>query len=125
MLADRNADARGIWSGSEVMWVLDGRRDALFAYDLETGDLLGEYELAPANSDPRGLWSDGVSVWVSDHGAKRIFAYRLPGGPHGARGRGRRRAAARARARRGVRTVQGTDKGEQQQPARPLGLTAT
>ena len=60
------------------MWVLDGRGDALFGYDLETGDLLGEYELAAANSDPHGIWSDGVGVWVSDHGAKRLFAYRLP-----------------------------------------------
>ena len=63
------------------MWVLDGSRNALFAYDLTIGDLLGEYALASANSDPRGLWSDGTTVWVSDHGAKRLFAYRLPAGP--------------------------------------------
>ena len=60
------------------MWVLDGRADALFAYDFETGELLAEYELADANGDPRGIWSDRTTVWVSDHGAKRLFAYRLP-----------------------------------------------
>ena len=80
-LARRNADARGIWGDGETIWVLDGRRDSLFAYDLATGDLLGEYELAEANGAPHGLWSDGISVWVSDHGAKRLFAYRLPERP--------------------------------------------
>ena len=78
-LAERNRDARGIWSGDETMWVLDGRaRTALFAYDLASGELLAEYELASANDDLHGIWSDGTSVWVSDHGAKRLFAYRLP-----------------------------------------------
>ena len=60
------------------MWVLDGRTDALFAYDFESGELLAEYELDAANDDPRGIWSDGVTIWVSDHGAKRLIAYRLP-----------------------------------------------
>ena len=60
------------------MWVLDGRADALFAYDFESGEVLAEYALDSANSDPRGIWSDGVTIWVSDHGAKRLFAYRLP-----------------------------------------------
>ena len=77
-LAARNRAARGIWSGDETMWVLDGGKDALFAYDLASGELLAEYELVSANGDPHGLWSDGVTVWVSDHGAKRLFAYRLP-----------------------------------------------
>ena len=48
---------------------------------LETGELLGEYELASANRDPYGISSDGTSVWVSDHVAKRLFAYRLPAVP--------------------------------------------
>ena len=60
------------------MWVLDGRADALFAYDFESGELLAEYALDSANSDPHGLWSDGVTVWVSNHDPKRLFAYRLP-----------------------------------------------
>ena len=75
----RNSASRGIWSDGKTMWVLDGgRRDALFAYDLQSGELLAECALDSANGDPRGLWSDGVTIWVSDHGAKRLFAYRLP-----------------------------------------------
>ena len=77
-LAQRNRDARGIWSDDETMWVLDGRKDSLFAYDLASGESLAEYALDDANDDPRGLFFDGVTFWVSDHGAKRLFAYRLP-----------------------------------------------
>ena len=62
------------------MWVLDDRRNAVFAYDLETGAILAEYALNSSNSSPRGIWSDGVTVWVSDPGSspRRLFAYRLP-----------------------------------------------
>ena len=60
------------------MWVLDGGKNALFAYDLATGELIAEHALDSSNDDPRGLWSDGVTLWVSDHGAKRLFAYRIP-----------------------------------------------
>ena len=60
------------------MWVLDDRDDALFGYDLASGELLAEYALHDDNDDPHGLWSDGVSVWVSNHDPKRLFAYRLP-----------------------------------------------
>ena len=34
VLAARNRAARGIWSADETMWVLDGGKDSLFAYDL-------------------------------------------------------------------------------------------
>ena len=77
-LAERNRDPRGIWSDEVTMWVLDGGKDALFAYDLATGDFLAEYALASANNDPHGIWSDGVTVWVSNHDPKHLFAYRLP-----------------------------------------------
>ena len=80
-LARGNRDARGIWSDGETMWVLN-QNPSLFAYGLDTGEPLGEYELADANSSPHGIWSDGVTVWVSDHGAKRLFAYRLPDAAH-------------------------------------------
>ena len=76
-----NADPRGIWSDGVTMWVLDGGKNALFGYDLESGELIAEHALDSGNDDPRGLWSDGVTVWVSDHGAKRLFAYRLPARP--------------------------------------------
>ena len=83
-LAARNSAARGIWSDGEAMWVLDGGKDSLFAYDLASGDLLGEYELASANGDPHGIFFDGVTFWVSDHVEKRLFAYRLEAGENGA-----------------------------------------
>ena len=60
------------------MWVLDGGKDSLFAYDLGTGELLAEFVLDPANDDPHGIWSDRVTIWVSNHDPKRLFAYRLP-----------------------------------------------
>ena len=69
--------------------MLDAGKNTLFAYDLATGALLGEYALDPANGDPRGVWSDGVTVWVSDHGAKQLFAYRLPARPPDATSRAR------------------------------------
>ena len=76
-LTRRNRDARGIWSDGATIWVLN-RNPSLFVYDLETGALLGEYELAEANSSPHGMWSDEVTVWVSNHDPKRLYAYRLP-----------------------------------------------
>ena len=80
-----SATAMRAASGTDgsTMWVLDGGKDSLFAYDLEGGELLAEYALDSANDDPHGIWSDRVTVWVSDHGAKRLFAYRLPALPDG------------------------------------------
>ena len=78
VLAERNRDARAIWSDGTIMWVLDGGKNSLFAYDLATRELLGEYFLDSGNDDPRGLWSDGIVYCVSDDAAKRIFAYRMP-----------------------------------------------
>ena len=60
--------------------MLDSVKDALFAYELESGELLAEYPLDQLNRSPRGLWSDGVTLWVSDDGAKRLFAYRIEDG---------------------------------------------
>ena len=67
-------------SGFDVAWALGpGRgKGSLFACDLGSGDLLGEFALDDANGDPHGIWSDGFTIWVSDHGAKPLIAYRLP-----------------------------------------------
>ena len=62
-----------------MIYVIDNRRESIFAYNLETGELIAEYELDDFNADPRGIWSDGVTLWVSDDGANRIFAYRING----------------------------------------------
>ena len=76
-LAESNRDPRGIWSDGDTLYVLDSVKDALFIYDLETGELVGERALDKLNGSPRGLWSDGVTLWVSDDGSKRVFAYQL------------------------------------------------
>ena len=71
------------------MWVLDGRADALFAYDLASGELLAEYELDSANDDPRGIWSDGVDrVGLRPRGEAplRLPPARCPRGPRRRRG---------------------------------------
>ena len=67
-----------------TLYVLDSTKDAIFAYDLESGELAAEYALDSLNGNARGIWSDGVTLWVSDHGAKRLFAYRLPVPPDAA-----------------------------------------
>ena len=77
-LAEGNSDARGIWSDGKTMWVLDGRADALFAYDFESGALLAEYELDAANDDPRGIWSDGDVMYVADESDDRVYSYNMP-----------------------------------------------
>ena len=76
-LGERNRDPRGIWADGTTIWVLN-RNPSLFAYDLATRGLLGEYALDSRNGDPYGIWSDGVTVWISDHGEKDLIAYRLP-----------------------------------------------
>ena len=75
----------GTWSDGATLWVLengDGADDAIYAYDLATGERVEdrEFELAETNRAPRGFWSDGEAVWVSDSGRERLFAYRLADG---------------------------------------------
>ena len=84
-LAAGNTMATGIWSDGETLWVADnadGAGDAVYAYDLATGERLEarEFELAEANRAPRGVWSDRETVWVSDSGQERLFAYDLATG---------------------------------------------
>ena len=75
----------GLWSDGRVLWIAengDGADDAVYAYDLATGERLEqrEFELAETNRAPRGFWSDGETVWVSDSGQDRLFAYDLESG---------------------------------------------
>ena len=60
----------------------DGADDAIYAYDLETGERVEEreFELDERNRAPRGLWSDEETIWVSDSGQNRLFAYGLESG---------------------------------------------
>ena len=75
----------GLWSDGETLWIAengDGAADAVYAYDLETGERSEEreFELDERNRAPRGVWSDGVTIWVSDSGQERLFAYDLATG---------------------------------------------
>ena len=75
----------GQWSDGTTLWILengDGADDAVYAYDLETGERVEdrEFELAEANRAPRGVWSDGSTAWVSDSGQEKLFAHDLESG---------------------------------------------
>ena len=75
----------GAWSDGKTLWLAEngpGADDAVYAYDLETGERVedGEFALAEANRAPRGFWSDRTTVWVSDSGQNRLFAYDLESG---------------------------------------------
>ena len=87
-------------------------KDSLLAYDLASGELLDECELASGNGDPHGLFYDGVAFWVSGHGGKRLFAYRLEAGGDGTDALDRNRDEKFPR--------HGAEPAQQQQPARPL-----
>ena len=80
-----NDRATGVWSDGTTLWVADnadGAGDAVYAYDLATGERVEsrEFALADTNRAPRGIWSDGETAWVSDSGRERLFAYRLADG---------------------------------------------
>ena len=75
----------GAWSDGSVLWLAengDGADDAIYAYDLKTGERVEEREfaLAEANRAPRGVWSDRTVLWVSDSGRNRLFAHDLASG---------------------------------------------
>ena len=75
----------GLWSDGATLWILEngeGADDAIYAYDLESGERIEEREFAlhETNRAPRGSWSNGEVVWVSDSGRERVFAYSLATG---------------------------------------------
>ncbi len=78
-------DPTGMWSDGATLWLAhngDGADDAVYAYDLESGERVEdrEFELDAGNLAPRGIWSDGERAWVSDSGQERLFAYDLATG---------------------------------------------
>ena len=84
-LAGGHDAATGMWSDGETLWVLQdgsGAGDAVYAYDIATGERLAdrEFALAEANRAPRGLWSDGATAWVSDSDSDHVYAYHLASG---------------------------------------------
>ena len=75
----------GSWSDGATLWLLEngsGADDALYAYDLDTGERApdGEFALDERNRAPRGVWSDGETAWISDSGQDALFAHDLGSG---------------------------------------------
>ena len=75
----------GMWSDGATLWLAengDGADDAIYAYDLASGERVPEkeFELDEANRAPRGIWSDGERAWVSDSGRDKLYAYDLATG---------------------------------------------
>ena len=78
-------DPTGAWSDGATLWLLEngsGADDAIYAYDLESGERVEEleFELDEANLAPRGLWSNGTTIWISDSGKEKLFAHDLASG---------------------------------------------
>ena len=72
----------GVWSDGRTVYVLDNSEsgsDAVYAYDLETGELVeGEsFLLWVQNRFSHGLWSNGEVIWISDSGKDKVYAYTL------------------------------------------------
>ena len=75
----------GLWSDGTTLWLLengDGTDNAVYAYDLATGERVEdrEFELDNTNRAPRGVWSDRTLLWVSDSGRNSLFAHDLASG---------------------------------------------
>ncbi len=75
----------GAWSDDTTLWLAenaDGADDAVYAYDLATGERVEEleFELDDANLAPRGVWSDLRTIWISDSGKDKLFAHDLGSG---------------------------------------------
>ncbi len=78
-LGSGHALPTGMWSDGAALWLLhnaSGAGDAVYAYDIESGERREdrEFALAERNRAPRGIWSDGTTVWVSDSGQDKLFA---------------------------------------------------
>ena len=84
-LDSANGSPTGLWSDGETLWIAengDGADDAVYAYDLATGERVEdrEFVLDERNRAPRGVWSDRTTIWVSDSGQDRLFAHDLATG---------------------------------------------
>ena len=80
-----NDEPTGAWSNGTTLWVADnpnGAGDAVYAYDLASGERVEEleFELDETNRAPRGAWSDKETIWIPDSGQERLFAYDLATG---------------------------------------------
>ena len=84
-LAAGHDGATGMWSNGQTLWLAhngDGADDAVYAYDLASGERREEleFELDERNRAPRGVWSDRTVIWISDSGQDKLFAHDLASG---------------------------------------------
>ncbi len=84
-LADGHGSPTGLWSNGTTLWLAEngpGADDAVYAYDLESGERVEEFEfeLDGENLASRGVWSDRGTIWISDSGKDKLFAYDLASG---------------------------------------------
>ena len=85
-LDSSHGNPTGLWGDGETLLLLEngsGAADAVYAYDLESGERVEEREFAldERNRAPRGIWADAQGVaWVSDSGRNKLFAYDLASG---------------------------------------------
>ena len=84
-LESANDNATGMWSDGHTLFVADnpnGAGDAVYAYNLESGERVEELEFEPDNANlaPRGIWSDGATIWISDSGKDKLFAHEFGSG---------------------------------------------
>ena len=84
-LAGGHDTPSGLWSDGATLWLAEngaGADDAIYAYDLSTGERVEEreFELDEANRAPRGAWSDRTVIWISDSGQEKLFAHDLTSG---------------------------------------------
>ena len=85
MLDQDNDLPTDLWSDGQTIWVLNNAgsgADAIFAYDLATGErkATSEFTLDSRNRFSHGIWSDGDTVWIADSGQDQLFAYDLATG---------------------------------------------
>ena len=84
-LASDHGSPTGGWSDGITLWLLengDGADDAIYAYDLASGERVEgrELQLDERNRAPRGVWSNRTTLWVSDSGQNKLFAHDFASG---------------------------------------------
>ena len=64
-----NADARGIWTDGETIWIVDDNDSHVYA-TLQKGFRHHDEDISISDvSTAGGIWADGETLWVADSGA--------------------------------------------------------
>ena len=77
-LDESNYASRGVWSDGTTIWVADTKSDAVFAYELSSGERDSARDIDSSSATGigtfRGMWSDGVTLWVAG-GHEKLFGF--------------------------------------------------